>query len=718
MRQFLILLISIGIAYNANADFDRKLYEKAIQEVWSMNLPQFDPNSDLSDSLYSNKAAVYIARYRSLKASHDESPNNSKAMLTGRKNSNAIIAVGIDRSMVKIFEQSAIDNFNTFTITAPKEIDIYGFTVSSVKPTFGARIIKPDGTIENIDISESLIVTEGKDDSDAGYKITIPGLEPGAVLDYFFYTEYMMEEMSLPGLKFTFFKEYPTKDFMLELAVAPSLALEYSHYNGAPDFSKKWTDGNYNYLSLHLSGMDAVESSMPYFSEERQVPCIKFYILNSTASISSTRAYRYGGVRIYAPYLLFDVAKALKDDKSPKKTLKEATSIMKKWKKNNPQATEREIIDAAFIALNFSCIKNEERHSERQFCKSFSQLLENLSTTLPGRVAITSPRDAAPIDNLASYAEARYFVTVGDSCYFPEQFALSVPGDIPAFFDNEKAYKFDCPPYHDNMQSAAISFSIPRSKSKDNSYETISEVEYKPDSIFDISVSTTYTGSGVAKALLSGAIYHNQYYDELARFLGQKPAKPLDGDELHFTTVMQRKKMTERASVIWNCENPFIYNYKIHSLGCTPDSPTASFLIEAMLPDMTSSAGDDLIISIGKLTGNQREIKGPHRKRDISAIEGSATQFRSTIKFKIPEGYEVIPESVSSLNRNISSPVAVFVAEADIDNGYVIIRTFERYSISVIPASAWTNVLNVLDAAFEFNSATIVLRKSNSGAGQ
>ena len=133
---------------------------------------------------------------------------------------------------------------------------------------------------------------------------------------------------------------------------------------------------------------------------------------------------------------------------------------------------------------------------------------------------------------------------------------------------------------------------------------------------------------------------------------------------------------------------------------------------------MVSSAGDDLLVNIGKLTGNQHEIKGPHRKRDISAIQESATQFRSTIKFKIPEGYEVIPESVSSLNRNISSPVAVFVAEADIDDGYVIIRTFERYSISVIPASAWTNVLNVLDAAFEFNSATIVLRKNDSDANQ
>ncbi len=711
LRQLLILIIVTGIPTGARADIDRKFHDKAAQAVWSMDMPQFDPDTDLSDSIYSGKAAVYIARYRLLKATHDESLNNTKAMMTGIRNTNAINAVGIDRAMVKILDSSALDQFNSFEIPAPQKLDVYGLTMSSVTPTFGARITKPDGTVENIDIEEALTVTQGKNNSDASYKITIPGLEPGTVLDYFFYTEYFMDEISMPALKFIFMKEYPTKDFMLEMAVSSSLAMEYSHYNGAPDFSRKWTDGKYNCLSLHLSGMDAIETTMPFFSEARQVPCIEFRIINPTARMSSLRSTRGGGVRITAPYLLSDAASEIKNEKSPEKTLKDATSIMKKWKKNNPDASMREIVDAAFVALNFSCQKNQERHHQLQFCKSYSRLLENLSTKLPGRVAISSPRNAARIDDLASHSQAHYFVTVGDSCYFPSNSPLIAPGDIPEYFDSEKAYIYDGAPYRDNLHTAARSFTIPRSRPKDNTYETVSEVRLHLDSIWTMNVSTTFTANGTAKDMMNGTILPYEVQDEYARFLGQSPSKPLDRDQLLFLTTLQRKEMTERAKLMWDCDRVLLYNYEVKSIGCTPDRPVATFLLEGMLLDMTSTAGSDILVNIGKLIGHQYEVKGMQRKRDISVINPSAYQQRHTIRLEIPEGYEVVPQSVTALNRNISSPVATFFVEASIDNGYVVLRTIERHSASVAPASAWPDILKVLDTAFEFNSATIALRR-------
>lgn len=709
-----ILLLAAAFAPEARADIDRKFYEKAAKTVWSMDLPQFDPAADLSDSIYSDKAAVYIARYRSLKATHDESLNNAKASLTGISNTNAINAVGIDRSMVKILDPSALDDFNSFSITSPKIIDIYGLRVSSVIPSFGARLIKPDGTVENVDIAEALTVTEGKNNTDAGYKIAIPGLEPGTVLDYFFYTEYFMDEISMPVLKFEFFKEYPTKDFMLDLAISPTLAMEYAHNNGAPDFSRKWTEDSYNRLSLHLSGMEAIELDMPFFSEARQMPCIEFCILNNTGRLSKELSTRRGGVRIAAPYLLSDVASALKGEKYSEKTLKDATGIMKKWKKDHPLASRREIVDAAFIAMHFACAKNKERQSDRQFCKSFSRLLENLSITEPGRVAISSPRNLSMIDNLASYKEARYFVTVGDSCYFPLEGTLRVPGEIPPAYDGEKAYVYDCTPNNDLLQTAARAFTIPRSKPKDKIYETVSEVELKNDSIFDLKVNTTFTAIGTAKDILNGIIPPEDIYNAQANFLGQSPSKPRERDELEYTTLVQRKNMDELAKIIWNCDKTLLYDYNITSPGCTPDNPVAKFVIAAMLADMTTETGDDILVDIGKLTGRQLELKGSQRKRDISIIDNSAYLQRHTIRLKIPDGYEAVPQSVSALNRNISSPSASFFVNASVNDGYVVVSTVEIHPVSVAPASAWPDILKTIDAAYEFNSATIALRRLDS----
>lgn len=226
-----------------------------------------------------------------------------------------------------------------------------------------------------------------------------------------------------------------------------------------------------------------------------------------------------------------------------------------------------------------------------------------------------------------------------------------------------------------------------------------------------MNVSTTFTANGTAKDMMNGTILPYEVQDEYARFLGQSPSKPLDRDQLLFLTTLQRKEMTERAKQMWDCDRVLLYNYEVKSIGCTPDRPVATFLLEGMLLDMTSTAGSDILVNIGKLIGHQYEVKGMQRKRDISVINPSAYQQRHTIRLEIPEGYEVVPQSVTALNRNISSPVATFFVEASIDNGYVVLRTIERHSASVAPASAWPDILKVLDTAFEFNSATIALRR-------
>lgn len=706
------LMLCTMIPFGASADIDKKFYDKAAKEVWGMELPQFDPDTDLSDSIYRDRAAVYIARYRSVRVLHDESSDKTKELLTGLSNRNAVNAVEIDRTMVKIIEPSATEKFSTFSVKAPISHDIRGFKMASITPAFGARIIRPDGTVEEVDMAEAALpVTVGKKGTDAEYKIAIPGLEPGVILDYFFYREYFLEEQSMPWIKFDYFKSYPTKNFILDIKVSPDFALEYSPYNGAPDFMSEKTSDGLNHLWVHLADVDAIEQSTLYYSEARQMPHTDVYILNNRARLGFVpKSARPGGVRtITYPQLLNDIANAVTAEKYPDKTIGEAESIVKDWKKKHPQASEREIVDAAYVAMNFARMKHNERLTERQFSKSFSKLLENLSVTLPGRVAVTSPRSKVPVDKLVHFSEATYFVTVGDSCYFPSS-DLLVPGEIPGGYDTEQAFRFERAPYLENLHTVTQPFTVPRSMTKDNTLETITDMSLDPENMENMVATTTVNIKGAPKIFMMGAISFDDVCAEWTRFLGQKPLKHISKSDPQEKAEEQREAIIRRAETVWNTDNPIVDSYEIPSIGCTPDNHTATLVINGKVDGVTASAGDDLLVNIGKFTGKQQEVTSANRRRDISIVKTNAEQFRHTLNFKIPEGYEVVPESVTSLNKTITSANASFIVETAIDDGVVTIRVVERHPCILAPVTAWPDMLSVLDAAAEFSSASIVLR--------
>ena len=112
-----ILLICTILPMVANAEIDKKFYKKAAETVWGMNLPQFDPKADLSDSIFQNQSGIYIARYTSLDAKYSAEIDASKLSTIGLQNSNSTSAVYLRRTMVKLNDASAVEEFSEFSIS-------------------------------------------------------------------------------------------------------------------------------------------------------------------------------------------------------------------------------------------------------------------------------------------------------------------------------------------------------------------------------------------------------------------------------------------------------------------------------------------------------------------------------------------------------------------------------------------------------------------------
>lgn len=712
-KILLAMLVAAFMTPTAMADIDKGFHKKASEKVWGMNLPQFNPKAELPDSIYGDKAASFIACYVKIDAAYDKSVNSGKQSTVGYPYRNATQASFLERKMAKIQQPEALARFSEFEFDAPSSDRYRGFTITSAKHTFGAKIIKPDGREIIIDVPALAVAeTSGKKDKDAKYKVAIPGLEVGDVLDYFLYDEYDYDEVSIPSMKISFLKSYPTRDFELDLTADTRLAVEYGSYNGAPRLENALPVNGRNHASLKLTDLMTIEEEMPFFSKARQLPVIDLHILNNEARLEFVPSpARMGGIRtVLYPQLLSDIQSCLKDVEPDDKTLRQAAGVVKDWCKTNPDASERNIIDAAYLALRYTYMKNELPVNSANFSLSFAQLLDKLDIKTPARIGVTSHRGKAAIDELVYFQDASYTVVVGDTTYFATERDLYTPGELIAHHDSEKAMFFDCPVNDKNPGAHVKYYSLPASKARANLLESHIALSLDPADMENMNVEHNLKLTGTAKDLVEFITPTDDAMIPVAGFLGQKPLKRMSKKSADQTAKEQRGEMEEIVRKLWDSKDVVLDEFRYDDYGNLPTSRTAKLSFKGKVPGVTSTAGNDLMVNIGIFNGAQPEMKGSVRERDIAVVKSSAKQSRTELIFTVPEGYQVVPESLEALNRNIVTKEAIFNVKASIDGGKVKISIGENYPRSICDASSWPDLLRVYDAMREFSSASLILR--------
>ena len=285
-----------------------------------------------------------------------------------------------------------------------------------------------------------------------------------------------------------------------------------------------------------------------------------------------------------------------------------------------------------------------------------------------------------------------------------------MPGEIPARYDGEAFVMFDAKPDNPLLKTAAVPGTLPHTKSKDNSLTTVTTVALDPDNEENLSVSSDIKATGATKQLLSLILPSFGQINALTAYLGVKPFKP--GKD--FDAAEEKETGTEIAkeliSQLWNTDDGVLSGYEILEYGCTPDSANIRMRINGTVPGAISQGGNNLMVDIGHFVGREQQIKGKQRERDISIVRDYPDKFDTTIIFEIPEGYAIDENSLSDLNRSVTTAEASFNSEAHTDGRTVTVRIVERHNRSLYATSSWPSILKVSDAAFDFNSASIILR--------
>ena len=194
MRRTLIIAVLLMTCLCSTAD-TKKLHQgflkKAAKTVWGMDMPQFDPKKELTDTIFDGASAANIAVYYFTSAERHEMTTLRDGRIPPREwRLGETECVFLTRYMVKILDEKGLERHTQFEFQ-PSEIErIQQIVMFDVNNAFGARIFKPDGRVVEVDMKQALTESTGKKGKEAAqHKIAIPGLEVGDVLDYFYYTE-------------------------------------------------------------------------------------------------------------------------------------------------------------------------------------------------------------------------------------------------------------------------------------------------------------------------------------------------------------------------------------------------------------------------------------------------------------------------------------------------------------------------------------------------
>lgn len=712
--RWMLLAVSALVCWtSAYADIDKKLYKRAAERVWGLTEPQFDANADLSDSLYQNRSAVYIAVYTGLTAEYNGDANVSKMSALGLANNSAVDAVYINRVMVKLNDAAAVEYFSSFTVDAPETRKVGGYTLMSVKPAFGARIIKPDGNVVDVDMTEALTVTSGKKGKkDEEYKVALAGIEPGDVLEYFYYTECYYDEIMMPAMSVKFLRNYPTRHLKLDYRVSPNLAFEYGSYNGAPQLELLGKDEKgLNHATIALAGVESVEDDTPFFSLARQMPYMLVYVLNNASRLDYVPASaRRGGMRHAAyPFFIQDVTRSINDSKVSDKVVNEAAKVMKEWKKTHGEASTRELLDASWLALRHVLYKSDERVSSRQFAIALSKLASKIGVETPVRVAVTSSRYDVPVEKMVYFNDAHYIAVADDVCYFTINDMCHVPGEIPGRYSGEQMVMFDANIGNENLHVGSKFLKVPGLVTKNNTDEATVNLKLDPNNEEELNVDMALAITGACKRHINNLIIDEDAMDAVAEYLGVQPVKRKKHWDGEAEMARQRDVMSDYAKLMWGSDDADMKDYSIESFGCTPAAPAVKMTINGRVSGGVTQAGDNLLVNVGRFIGKQMDMTGNHRRRDISVMRDAADRRLRKIRFEIPEGYTVKPGSLEDMARNVVVPEGAFYAQATVDGNVVSVDVMERYTRNLYPASSWDNLLKIMDAAVEYQRAAIVL---------
>jgi hypothetical protein len=629
---------------------------------------------------------------------------------------------------IKLIDKNAINRYSEMSYY-PNYTSSQG---ESVKVYVGFKVIKKDGREIIVDLASAVkMEKEVAGNKQSYYKLAIPNLEPGDILDY-----YICEETTRKIFSYIIFfdpviyrlpREYPVLNHKLQFRAERKCYINLKSLNGAPNLKLVNDDTNdEQYYTLEGSDIDGIKEQRWLFPY-RELPTIKF-----RAAYAAT-----AGTASYFDLLLGKPGVA-KTDVSKDELQDLARSMMKgiydakfltKFAKNKLKgvtdpfeiATQAYYFyrDTYFIDSEVATVQGGRMPAIRQlpFVQMFSAFLK--SKKIPHDIVMAAARNISSIDNVLMENEIDWLIRVKKNnqyLYFSSFDINTIPG-IEPLLEGTEAYALDGLISPSKWKATKIT--LPVSTSKDNIADVLIRVQFSDMTKANISVKKSLKG----KNKLDDQYAVMDLYDfekEERKLFAIEDTYASSGISKKTFAAMKSAYQSKRAEYKVEALNEMLngnFDFKTKNPGNLVIEQTGRFLASPALiysftfeaDEVMKKTGPNYIIDAGKLIESQTKIEGDELERKTNIYFENARSFVYKVVIDIPTGYEV--QGLDKLNQHVENKFGGFTSTAKEENGKVIIETNKHYDVNFVPKDQWPAIVNFLNASYTFTEQKILLKK-------
>ena len=702
----LVQLLTLSVNADEKADY-LKLAQKVRQEVWSSTPADFQKRT--VPDRYKNASAVILSYYREL--STDYYRKATADLVLNLRLTRQIDCTDMERMLIQINDKKALKDYSEFTFKTKSRKWTWGYH-HKTQTVLGIRVIKKNGNVQEVSLDDYVDVKEGKNDKDLSQKIAVPGLEVGDCIDVFSLDQIDTQEQQLDPFYFVLRQDEPVLYTKVHCVLDQSLATVYRTMNGAPDFTQTTDKDKNAVLDMVMDKPVNAESSIWYNSLE-QSPFIEMYITPTKAKVAVVeKAMRQKGVRGNP-----DVTPILQDDwkllksyvskggYSPAGLPSTYKSVFKSAKKEGMSAEEK-----ADRIYSFEYVSGGA--SQRAF-NTVANYLRKLGVEI--EMGITTPFGALPVDKLINYNSTSWFFRLKgtDVYYFPGTYP-KVASEIPYIYQGRKAY----------MQDSEEQITIPVSQAEDN--KSVNDMVVKLDGTkLDISRKVTYSGEqkmyGQSLVSPDNTLFGSSQLEAYWRYLKYDDKDPYscytkkESAELKGAFNEYRKNAIDpfkaEISSYHDADPVQVGGYGVDCVGIRRDSSNFVYHVDYVMDGMVKRAGNNYLLSVGKLIGSSLKLEGKDRERIDDVWRKMAFVDEWNIEIPVPQGYKVSAEALKKIETSVANECGEFTVKATAGNESVKVYVRKCFAHRVEPVSNWSKLLALVDACSAFADKQMVIAK-------
>ena len=702
----LVQLLTLSVNADEKADY-LKLAQKVRQEVWSSTPADFQKRT--VPDRYKNASAVILSYYREL--STDYYRKATADLVLNLRLTRQIDCTDMERMLIQINDKKALKDYSEFTFKTKSRKWTWGYH-HKTQTVLGIRVIKKNGNVQEVSLDDYVDVKEGKNDKDLSQKIAVPGLEVGDCIDVFSLDQIDTQEQQLDPFYFVLRQDKPVLYTKVHCVLDQSLATVYRTMNGAPDFTQTTDKDKNAVLDMVMDKPIDAESSI-WYNPLEQSPFIEMYITPTKSKVAVVEnAMRQKGVRGNP-----DVTPILQDDwkllksyvskggYSPAGLPSTYKSVFKSAKKEGMSVEEK-----ADRIYSFEYVSSGS--SQRAF-NTVANYLRKLGVEI--EMGITTPFGALPVDKLINYNSTSWFFRLKgtDMYYFPGTYP-KVASEIPYIYQGRKAY----------MQDSEEQITIPVSQAEAN--KSVNDMVVKLDGTkLDISRKVTYSGEqkmyGQSLVSPDNTLFGSSQLEAYWRYLKYDDKDPY--------SCYTKKESAELKGAFneyqKNAIDPFkaeissyhdgdpvqVGGYGVDCVGIRRDSSNFVYHVDYVMDGMVKRAGNNYLLSVGKLIGSSLKLEGKDRERIDDVWRKMAFVDEWNIEIPLPQGYKVSAEALKKIETSVANECGEFTVKATAGNESVKVYVRKCFAHRVEPVSNWSKLLALVDACSAFADKQMVIAK-------